>query len=417
MSDNAKRVMEVSDFNKIRGCPWPDFWQGELTAIARQAVDTARAGGTGRFQGAASTIAGTLKYWDVQVTPIRAADGAITSLLSVSRDITLEREQRDSQRAVQTLNTLIMNSTRDCVVVMALDGKIEFVSPGGIDAMEVEEVAPIIGADWARVWRGDDRTAARTAIAAAAAGKVGRFKGFCPTFKGKDKWWDVMITPVAGPDGKPARLVSAGRDVTERHEAELRERLVMEELNHRVKNMLAVVQAIAAQTLRRSANLTEAGKTLDARLRGLAATTEALISVDWKQAPLTTLVQNVAQLHDIATERFRISGPEVMLGPRAVVALGLVLHELGTNAAKYGALSTPTGRIDVNWKLGAGASDLHFEWSESGGPTVSPPTRSGFGTQLVERSLADFRATVRLAYPPSGVTFSVDAPMEALLQV
>lgn len=420
MSDNGQAVMEVSDFNAIRGCPWPDFWQGEMSAAARRAVDAALAGGTGHFQGPASTMKGSPRYWDVQVTPIRADDGKITSLLSVSRDITGSRKVEDTQREAQTLNTMIHNSTRDCVVVMDLGGIVQFVSPGGIEAMEIDDVTAIVGGDWTRVWKGVDRTAARAAIATAGNGGVGRFQGFCPTFKGRDKWWDVVITPVTGPDGKPTRLVSAGRDITEAHEAEQRVQLVMEELNHRMKNTLTVVQAIAAQTLRGNVSMADASHALGARLRALAAATDALVTTDWKQAPLGSLVENVARLHDVAADRFSIAGPEVMLGPRAVMALGLVLHELGTNAVKYGALSGPSGHIDVNWKLAAGTDSslgLHMQWNERGGPPVTPPTRKGFGSQLIERSLADFSADVRLAYPPTGVTFTLDAPLEALRRI
>lgn len=187
MSEGGKKVMEVSDFNAIYGCPWPEFWQGPLREAATSAVETAKQDGTGRFQGPATTMAGTPRYWDVQVTPITGADGRPTSLLSVSRNITASRNAEEIGRDQQTLNTLIMNSTRDCIVVLDLEGRIQFVSPGGIEAMEIDDVSSMIGAEWARVWTGADGTAARTAIAAARAGGTGRFQGFCPTLKGQAK--------------------------------------------------------------------------------------------------------------------------------------------------------------------------------------------------------------------------------------
>ena len=418
MSEGGKKVMEVSDFNAIHGCPWPDFWQGPLRDAARSAVETAKQGGTGRFQGPATTMAGTPRYWDVQVTPIAGADGKPASLLSVSRDITASRSAEEAGRDRQTLNTLIMNSTRDCVVVLDLQGRIQFVSPGGVEAMEIDDVSPMIGAEWARVWKGTDRAAARSAIAAASAGGTGRFQGFCPTLKGQPKWWDVIVTPVASEDGTPARLVSAGRDITELKGAEERSRLLMEELTHRVKNTLAVVNAIATQTLNGSKTYAEASKALTHRLHALADAHDALVKANWTATPVRVVVDNAARLHANGDpRRFHIEGPDVTLGPRGVLSLALVLHELGTNAVKYGALSTAEGRVDVSWKLDDAGEEprFRFDWQELDGPPVTTPTRIGFGTRLIQQSLGtDFSAVVDLAYRPDGVIFSIDAPLRAL---
>jgi len=418
MSEGGKQVMEVGDFNAIHGCPWPDFWQGSLRDAAMSAVETAKRGGTGRFQGPATTMAGTLRYWDVQVTPIVGADGMPTSLLSVSRDITASRSAEESGRDRQTLNTLIMNSTRDCVVVLDLQGLIQFVSPGGIEAMEIEDVSAVMGAEWAKVWTGTDETAARTAIAAARAGGTGRFQGFCPTLKGQPKWWDVIVTPVAGEDGTPTRLVSAGRDITELKGAEERSRLLMEELTHRVKNTLAVVSAIAAQTLNGKTTYAEASTALTHRLHALADAHDALVKTNWTATPVRVVVDNAARLHANGDpRRFHIAGPDVTLGPKGVLSLALVLHELGTNAVKYGALSTAKGRVEVSWKLDDTGEEprFHFDWQEFDGPPVATPTRVGFGTRLIRQSLgSDFDASVDLAYRPAGVLFSLDASLRAL---
>ncbi len=418
MSEGGKNVMEVGDFNSIHGCPWPDFWQGSLRDAARSAVETAKRGGTGRFQGPATTMAGTPRYWDVQVTPIAGADGKPASLLSVSRDITASRSAEEAARDQQTLNTLIMNSTRDCVVVLDLQGRIQFVSPGGIEAMEIKDVSPMIGADWSKVWTGADRAAAQAAIAAARAGGTGRFQGFCPTLKGQPKWWDVIVTPVAGDDGAPARIVSAGRDITELRGAEERSRLLMEELTHRVKNTLAVVSAIATQTLNGNKNYADASKALTHRLHALADAHDALVKTNWTATPVRVVVDNAARLHANGDpRRFHITGPDVTLGPRGVLSFALVLHELGTNAVKYGALSTAEGRVDVSWKLDETGEEprFHFDWQELDGPAVVTPTRIGFGTRLIQQSLGpDFGAAVDLAYRPDGVVFSVDASLRAL---
>ncbi len=222
MSEGGQRVMEVGDFNAIRGCPWLDFWQGEENEQARAAVEAAKAGGVGHFQGAANTMAGTPRYWDVQVTPILGADGRPERLLSVSRDISATRRAEEALREAEALNSSILNSSRDCIVLLDLDGHTQWVSPGGIEAMEVADVDAILGLSWLRVWKDADHEAARTAVAEARAGRLGRFQGLCATHKGTPKWWDVVISPIPGPDGKPERLVSSGRDITKRKEAENR---------------------------------------------------------------------------------------------------------------------------------------------------------------------------------------------------
>ncbi len=165
MSEGGQRVMEVSDFNAIRGCPWTDFWQGQGNGEVRAALDAARAGGIGRFQGGAETMAGTPRHWDVVVTPIRGPDGRPERLLSVSRDISVMRQAEAALREAQSLNMPILNSSRDCIVVLDLEGHTQFVSPGGIEGMEVADVEAILGLSWLRVWKGTDHEAARAAVA------------------------------------------------------------------------------------------------------------------------------------------------------------------------------------------------------------------------------------------------------------
>ena len=247
MSEGGRRVMEVSDFNAIRGCHWPDFWQGDLAAAARAAVAAAKAGRLGHFQGPADTVAGTPKYWDVRVTPILDADGRPEKLLSISRDITEGRRAEGALREAQGLNTLILNSASDCIVLLDLEGHTQFVSPGGIEAMEIADVGAIIGLSWLRVWTGADAVAARSAVAEARAGGTGHFQGFCATHKGRPKWWDVAISPVRDSDGRPERLVSVGRDITGRKQAEAR-RLALLDLGDRLRDLqdpaeMAVVAA------------------------------------------------------------------------------------------------------------------------------------------------------------------------------
>ncbi|MEP7099529.1 MAG: PAS domain S-box protein, partial [Burkholderiales bacterium] len=172
-------------------------------------------------------------------TPQRDADEAQraddeflrSALLNASRELALTRQAEQTLREARGLNTLILNSSRDCTVVLDPEGHTLFVSPGGIEAMEISDVDSILGLSWLRVWQGADHEAARAALAAASAGGTGRFQGFCPTHKGTPKWWDVVISPIAGADGSPVQLVSVGRDITELKQTEQRLARSEERLN------------------------------------------------------------------------------------------------------------------------------------------------------------------------------------------
>jgi PAS domain S-box-containing protein len=183
---------------------------------------------------------GSLLWASGDIMPLRGPDGAIDGYIKIIRDHTAQRHAADQARAdtsalreAQSLNTLILNSSQDCIVVLDLEGRTQFVSPGGIAAMEIEDVRTILGLSWLRVWQGAEQDAARAAVAAARAGGTGRFQGFCPTHRGTPKWWDIVVSPLPGPDGAPERLVSIGRDITDRvlaerdlRESEIRFRLI-----------------------------------------------------------------------------------------------------------------------------------------------------------------------------------------------
>jgi PAS domain S-box-containing protein len=207
-----------------------------------------------------------------------------------------------------------------------------------------------------------------------------------------------------------ARLFQAAqREIAERREAERHRTLLMNELNHRVKNTLATVQSIAAQTLRSSGIEADARAAFDARLIALSNAHNLLTGEHWVGATVGEVVETALRPHEApGAERFAVSGPEVRLSPKTALALAMALHELATNAAKYGALSNEAGRIEVGWEISG--ERFRMRWAERGGPHVCPPARRGFGSRLVERGLAaELGGTVRLAYEPAGVTCTIDA--------
>ncbi len=215
--------------------------------------------------------------------------------------------------------------------------------------------------------------------------------------------------------GQVALVRGAQQDVTERRTAEQHLRLMVHELNHRVKNTLVTVQSIASQSLRGGDPGLLRG--LQARLLALSSAHDVLTREAWASADMNEVVAGVLAPHGGARGmRFQVSGPPLRLVPRAAVAISMALHELATNAVKYGALSGPAGHVEIRWAVVPGAEPLfRLSWEETGGPPVAPPTHRGFGSRLVERSLAyDIRGTARISFNPAGVACHIEAPLAAI---
>lgn len=206
-------------------------------------------------------------------------------------------------------------------------------------------------------------------------------------------------------NGRPIAIHAIARDATERKDAEARQTVLIRELQHRTKNMLAVVQSIATRTLRRSPDLESAHEALVGRLHALAHAQEFVASGAGGGARLNDLVE--AQLASFAA-RARISGPLLLAGSAFAQMFALIIHELATNAAKHGALAANSGRVIVDWKVDATGSEpmLHFSWIERGGKPAEPPTREGFGTELI-----GMLGTPRLVYGAEGFEYALTVPL------
>lgn len=217
--------------------------------------------------------------------------------------------------------------------------------------------------------------------------------------------WGLVEFEGSGPNRKPVAIAGASRDLTERKEAEQLQRLLLNELNHRVKNILATIQAIAIQTVRTAPDLESAGESLDRRIRSLSQAHDLLTSRSWTGANLKDVV--LRAVNAFIPAQVDISGADVDVSSKHALALSLALHELATNAAKYGALSSPSGRVSVRWRMEEAM--LHLDWEESGGPAVTPPTRNGFGTRLLQVVVGDLGGDAKLRYDTSGVRCSITA--------
>jgi PAS domain S-box-containing protein len=535
MTDAGQRLMEVTDFGAIKGCPWPDFWHGIGNTEAKAAVAAAQAGGTGHFEGFATTMAGTPKWWDVTVTPIFGADGKPEKLLSVSRDITASHTAK---------RELIRSEARFKAYAQAMPNQVWSATPDGQLDWFNDQVYTysglafddLLGVGWAQmvhpddigvaaeVWRKalaeatlyqmqfrlrradgsfrwhiaralpikddhgaitrwigtntdiDDQKAierqlteseqrAATAVDAADIGiwdfdpRTGVLKwdrrcyelfGLTP---GKPISYDVFLQGLHpedrdatnqacveamrpdGPlsydieyrtiglddgierwisakgkseveDGMVVRFIGTVRDISGLKAAQAHRELLAHELEHRMKNTMAMVSAIATQSFRAAETKEEAQTILGGRLHALNSAHDILTKSNWTGASMPVVIESALAPHLSGEGRMRISGPDVELTAKQSLSLAMALHELTTNAIKYGALSLASGTIDIHWnyRFSDEGPVLRFEWRERGGPAVTEPARRGFGSRLIERTLsADFGGSVNIEYAPQGL--------------
>jgi PAS domain S-box-containing protein len=218
----------------------------------------------------------------------------------------------------------------------------------------------------------------------------------------------TRIVPIRGDDGRITRWFASCTDVADQQEYEEHLKLLLNELNHRVKNTLATVQSMAAQTLRGVTDPDEAFVRLESRLLGLSSAHDILTERNWGRATLAEVVDRTLKPFVMdAAGRVHVAGDEVWLPPQTAVALSLAFHELATNAVKYGALSVDAGRVEVDWRLAGDA--VAITWREAGGPAVVPPTRRGFGSRLIERSLPrELGGPATLHFEPGGLVCGIE---------
>jgi PAS domain S-box-containing protein len=227
---------------------------------------------------------------------------------------------------------------------------------------------------------------------------------------GEFRWIRSRAYPRRDEAGRIIRWYGSTEDIHDQKTAEDHLKLMVLELNHRVKNNLATVQSIAVQTLRGSESPAEAREAFLQRITALAAAHDILTREQWEGVGVAEVARGVLDPLTATRDRIRLAGPEVRLGPKATLSLAMAFHELGTNALKYGALSGPEGWVDIIWSDGG---ELRLTWSEHGGPPVTQPTRRGFGTRLLERGVAsELKGEVKLTYAPEGLICTIWAPLE-----
>ena len=232
---------------------------------------------------------------------------------------------------------------------------------------------------------------------------------------GEYRWFLSRALPIRDADGRIIRWFGTNTDITERLKADEQRGLLINELNHRVKNTLATVQSLAMQTLRNTERSADARELFESRLTALSRAHNVLTVESWEGAKLRQVADRAMEPFKTKDGRVSVDGKDVWLTPKQTLALSMALHELATNATKYGALSNEAGTVRVSWVVAPfdGTGQLELTWTEQGGPPVSPPTRKGFGTRLIQRNLAhDLGGDATIDFRPQGVVAVIHSPIE-----
>ncbi|MFN3585400.1 PAS domain S-box protein [Phenylobacterium sp.] len=329
-----------------------------------------------------------------------------------------------SQRALRESEArfrAMADSAPSPVWVTGPGGAIEFVNRAFCD-LAGKPFEDLLGDAWIGLMHPDDaprvarlREDARRELA--AYGWEGRFR----TGRGEWRWMRASAQPRFDANGVFQGYVGLAMDVTDARRAEERQRLLINELNHRVKNTLATVQSLAHQTFREGVVARDARRRFTDRLLALSAAHNVLTRENWEGAELSDIVREAVRPYENAPNddpggaRIAVAGPTARLSPPVALAVSMALHELATNAVKYGALSTREGRIAVEWRLAPERDTVELEWVEAGGPPVEPPSaarRTGFGSRLLTQGLAaELSAPADLDYRPDGVACRLRVPV------
>jgi PAS domain S-box-containing protein len=340
-------------------------------------------------------------------TPLKDESGRVIGAINLLIDATdLKQAEIESARLAA-----IVVSSDDAIVGKTLDGCVTSWNAGATRIFGYEP-KEMIGQSIIKIIPPELRQEEDEILAKLKRGEhIAHYETVRLAKDGRRLNISLSVSPVLDKTGRIIGASKIARDVTEKKRVEAIQRVLIEELNHRVKNTLAMTQAIASQSLRHARSASDFVESFTGRVQALAKAHSLLTDRKLEGAELTELVREQVTL-GVADERVICSGPMVILGAQPAIHLALVLHELATNARKYGGLSVPQGRLSVKWEVhSSGSRTLLLDWTESGGPQVSAPLTAGFGTTLIERTLQTHGGEATVRYGVTGVTCKLRLPL------
>jgi PAS domain S-box-containing protein len=377
-------------------------------------MDAALAGQRVTFEQFMPYKEGRARHIRVEYVPRIAANGQVQGFYSLVEDVTDQKTAEAALRESEARFRHMADSAPALIWMSDEEGRVTFANMH-YEYMFDRPAAEMLGGGWAQIVLPEDLERHTKAFFDAFHARIGFH---CETRvidrTGQVRWLRCEGVPRFDDAQRFLGYTGCNVDITESKVAEERRDLLINELNHRVKNTLATVQSIASQTLRNAETAQEARAAIEGRLIALSRAHDVLTRENWEGADLYEIVaQAVAPYSSQGEDRLHLEGPQARLPPRTALSLAMMLQELATNAVKYGALSNASGEIRITWHVEKGRPALlHLRWEETGGPPVQAPSRRGFGTRLIERSLAqDLGGDVQIVFAPTGVVCAVNAPL------
>jgi PAS domain S-box-containing protein len=353
------------------------------------------------------------RIYDYLLMPVIGPDGQVEAVAGTTRDVTDRKQHEDARRRSEERLAAMVDATTDLV----------YRTNANWSEIDIVGGSLLLGAhgtltpDWLEVLiHPDDRERVSEEIARAqATATTFKAEHRVRNDRGAWSWVSSRAVPIRPIGGQISEWFGAATDITDRMQHEERQRLLLNELNHRVKNTLSIVQSMALQTLKVTDDPALAYERFESRLHALSQAHDMLTRKQWVRASLDEIVRAaIAPCAGEDGERFVLHGFPIHLEPQRALALSMALYELCTNAMKYGALSVDAGRVDIHWtrETRDGRDCLVLRWEEQGGPPVVAPVRRGFGSRLIERGLRhDLGGDVSLDFLPTGVICQITAPL------
>jgi len=343
-------------------------------------------------------------------TPLREPSGALIGAINLLMDIT---EEHDAHLESERLAAIVLSSD-DAIISKTLEGRITSWNAGARRIFGYE-ASEMIGQSIFRIIPPELQGEEYEILARLQRGeRIDHYETVRVAKDGRRIDVSLTVSPLHDRSGKVIGASKVGRDITDRKRAEKLQRVLTEELSHRVKNTLATVQAIASQSLMRAKSSGDFVSGFAGRLQALANAHTLLTRTQMQGADVMALVGEQVLIGAANGDKISCSGPSLMLDPQTAVHLALVLHELATNARKYGSLSVPSGRLSVTWEMRSnGGCSLLLSWKESDGPEVSAPRTHGFGRALIDQTVRSHGGRTSVHYRRDGLRWEIELPLPA----
>ncbi|MBV8070663.1 MAG: PAS domain S-box protein [Acidobacteriaceae bacterium] len=416
MNEAGRQMVEAQRSEDIEGASVLDLIAPEFRDTWKEHHQRVCKGEKLRWEFDIVGLNGTRRHMETHASPIRLPDG-IVAQLAITRDIT--RRKQDELRIKESEDRFyqLLQALPAAVYTTDAEGRITFYNEA---AVEFAGRRPKLEELWCVTWRLYNADGSRLphdecpmAVALKENRPVRGAEAIAERPDGSRRWFAPFPTPLRNSSGKLAGAINMLVDITERKDFERKQKLLIDELNHRVKNTLATVQSLVAQTARGTDEIGQFRKAVEGRILALSRAHNQLSERRWTDAELSQLLRSGLEPY-LAKGNVVLSGESVQIPPQLALMVSMAVHELATNAAKYGALSSAAGRINLSWgaKTNGAGPRLRLYWQEENGPPVVKPSHRGFGMRLIERGIhAELGGETRVDFAPYGLRCEIDVPL------